>query len=411
MIVARNFRVEQANGHWEAKCDIKSEGFPEQLVFKVLSDTADVIDLEEPNWAAMALIYQAMALKRELVIEADLSPLLLYNLRNDIQSLLCQYEPSLTRIRIEAGNADPSSSGAKGDGVATGFSAGVDSFCTTMLFGADEVHESLRLNTLTLFDVGAFGPTHASEELFVKSRVACAEYAQRRGWKTYFVGSNLSEIFAPAFDKSQDGFVKTVSLRNVAAAMVLQKTLNTYLPSSSVEWTAVTCGPTDYTGRLEPISLPLFATERLRFQSAGAGLPRIEKTNMIAHNKDAHTRLNVCVAGLDTRKTQDGLNCSRCWKCVQTMLTLEVNGNLDSFHSVFDVPSFRENRREMLLMLAEYEARTGVFSDALDLARANGMEIPALPNKTQDLASRGLQHLRRRRKRLGKRLRRIIGMT
>ena len=54
--------------------------------------------------------------------------------------------------------------------------------------------------------------------------------------------------------------------------------------------------------------------------------------------------LDVCVANPDKRLALEKLNCSRCWKCTRTLLTLEALGRLDAFEKVFDLPYYRTHR-------------------------------------------------------------------
>ncbi len=378
MIVLSDFRVEEAGDEVAASCAIRGEGFPERLVFRTDKAQADMIEIGEPNWAAVALYYQAMKLGQDMVVEADLSPRLLYNLRNDLMALFRSYEPTLQPVRIEAGMSAGQHAPRARRGVATGFSGGVDSFCTTMLYDGPDVPEQLRLNTLAIFHVGAFGPTSdpASEGPYEKASQEARDYAAHKGYRFCRVSANMTEVFDAAGVTGAKGFVKTVGLRNVAAAMVLQGGLSAYLPSSSVAIHEVHCGPGYYTGSFEPVSLPLLSTERLHLQSAGAGVPRFAKTAMIAENPDTYTRLNICVASMEKRTAGQALNCGQCWKCLQTMVTLETTGHLDRYDAVFDLGQYRRNHKWLMQELSDQSARRGFGLRAIANARAAGIRIP-----------------------------------
>lgn len=378
MIVLSDFRVEETGDEVAASCAIRGEGFPERLVFRTDKAQADMIEIDEPNWAAVALYYQAMKLGQDLVVEADLSPRLLYNLRNDLMALFRSYEAELQQVRIEAGMGTGQPKARAGRGVATGFSGGVDSFCTTMLYDGPDVPEQLRLDTLAIFNVGAFGPTSdpESDGLYQKASAEVRDYAAHKGYGFCRVSANMTEVFDAAGVTGAKGFVKTVGLRNVAAAMVLQGGLSAYLPSSSVAMFAVSCGPGFYTGAFEPVSLPLLSTESLHLQSAGAGLTRNEKTAMIAENADTYTRLNICVAPKEKRAKGQALNCGECWKCLQTMVTLEGLGQIDNYGAVFDLDSYRRDHKRLMQEMADVTVRRGVGVSAVEMARAAGIRIP-----------------------------------
>lgn len=375
MIILKNFRIEEEPDLLAVKCDIVGDGFPRNLTFRTTKDQYEAIDIDEPNWAAIALIYPAMLLGQDINIEADLSPRLLYNMQNDLGSLLHSFEPLAKRIKVNAGvTREPGQT--IGKNVATGFSGGVDSFATTMLFGGSEMHKSMRLSALALFDVGALGKTGDVDDVFLDGQKRVSEYAGRMGWNKYFVSADFDALFSGAASKGPTDFVKTVCLRNAAAAMVLQKGIGTYLSSSSVAWRSVTCGPFNYTGIMAPIMQPLFSTEGLRFQSAGAGLSRLEKVSLISNNSDTWTRLDICVGRKDLRHTGKGINCSRCWKCVPTILLLEALGKVDHFESIFDLEYYRANRNRLLQATVDRAHMTGMWAETIEFARGKGLSVP-----------------------------------
>ena len=99
------------------------------------SDDENALDIAEPNWAAVALLYPAMVHNQDLYIEADISPLLLHNLNNDIQILLKIINPHLNQIKVVAGSSKPQefNQNVKRH-VITGFSGGVDSTATYLKY-------------------------------------------------------------------------------------------------------------------------------------------------------------------------------------------------------------------------------------------------------------------------------------
>ena len=78
---------------------------------------------------------------------------------------------------------------------------------------------------------------------------------------------------------------------------------------------------------------PLWSSEALRVATAGADAWRWEKVRMLAGQPIAHRHLRVC-----WEHRSDRLNCSRCEKCVRTMLELAACGKLADFE-VFDPPA------------------------------------------------------------------------
>ena len=78
---------------------------------------------------------------------------------------------------------------------------------------------------------------------------------------------------------------------------------------------------------------PLWSSDRLSIVHLGASLWRDEKLEAIAEEELVRRHLRVCWEN----RSPEG-NCSRCDKCVLTMLMLHVSGRLEAF-SVFDHPA------------------------------------------------------------------------
>ena len=130
-IVVEKFRIIEDGNGGRVECRIRSEGFPERLFFNLRPTPTDLCLVEEPNWALVALLYPAMATGRDLQLDAGISPLLLHAAQNDLQGILHASDPRLKRIRVSA--APSTATRQRAAGVATGFSAGVDSFATVSL--------------------------------------------------------------------------------------------------------------------------------------------------------------------------------------------------------------------------------------------------------------------------------------
>ncbi|MBL4930097.1 hypothetical protein [Fuscibacter oryzae] len=384
MIVAGNFRVEDRHQGIEVSCALRGEGFPDRLTFHAPHATAHTVDVAQPNWAAMALIWPAMLMGQDLVIEADLSPLLLYNMQNDLMALMRNYEPRLKPIRITAGLSGDIQPKAGRD-VMTGFSGGVDSFSTFALYTRPQVPPSLQMTALAVFQVGALGPTARSEELLPPAVAHARAHADDHGLKTYSLSSNMDEVFAPAKPFGPVDFRTTVGFRNAAAALLMQNGVGTYLPSGTVAYNRATFGPYSCTEPLDPALQPLFSTEKLRVQPAGAGLSRIDKIALIADDPQAQRRLNVCISPPGRPRPTTTLNCSACWKCIQTLLVLEAMGKLEGFAPVFDLGFYRANRRRLLQSLSDLAFGQNYLTaqEQILYARAHGLEVPRARGKAE----------------------------
>jgi len=144
---------------------------------------------------------------------------------------------------------------------------------------------------------------------------------------------------------------------------------------------------------MDPILLPLLSTERLDLLSGVPALSRVAKTAIVAENPDARRMLDVCIANADKRMRLGKINCSNCWKCVRTLLTLEALGQLDAFGEVFDLAYYRANRTALMHSLVKRSGQGDVAAkEALAFARARGLPLPGPMSRI----GRRTAHLRRR---------------
>ncbi|WP_299832299.1 hypothetical protein [uncultured Roseobacter sp.] len=319
----------------EFRCTVTGKGLPDELVF---TGEARTLPERHPNgnWAVLSLLIPAMAVGEDLHIDAPVSPLLLYNLNNDIQHLLTIYNTNLSRIRITAAPQDTPTPGTR---VATGFSAGVDSFTTLAMFEGADMPPALRLDSLTTFDVGAMGDTSESEPLYRDYCARVRTYAIENGLEWFTLATNIADFYSGP----DCSFQKTHILRNTAAASFFGDVFQTYLYSSTFPYPQVNKGHYDIAD-IEPILLPLLASENMRVLSAGAGLTRMDKTRIVAGYGPAISHLDVCATGARVRMTLPYKNCSKCWKCSRTMVSLDLCDALDAFSAVFDVDRYHRDR-------------------------------------------------------------------
>lgn len=72
----------------------------------------------------------------------------------------------------------------------------------------------------------------------------------------------------------------------------------------------------------DPIIMNLISTEKLEFVIHGSQYTRPEKTLKVSKNNLSHKYLDVCV-NANFIENNNLLNCSTCFKCMQTLVTLD----------------------------------------------------------------------------------------
>lgn len=360
------------DGSVRIECRIDAPDLPQQLWFHGAASGP----LSRPtglDWALVALLFPAMQRGLDLRLEGPVSGLLLKFANHEIQSLLVAVDSRLKSIRVHAGaHASPPLRRTERR-VATGFSAGVDSFATLLHYGQEP--SDFRITDLSFFNVGAFGhrrPHNDPDALFRQGCRRTVAYAEARGYSWVTLDSNLNDFYTGSF-----GYTHT--LRNAAAALFFEERLDWFLYSSAYEITTVKAAAGDI-NRMDPALLPLLSTERLQLQQAGGFMTRVEKTVRVAAAPDTYTRLDVCVSSSNRRDTRGLLNCTRCWKCARTLFTLECLGALDRYSSVFDLDFYRKNRTRLLntLTLRAHNPHTASELDmeVIQLMRRAGKRVP-----------------------------------
>ncbi|MDB4221979.1 hypothetical protein N9809_07900 [Amylibacter sp.] len=385
MISASEFRLETINGRLTASCKLAGPGLPKRLWFMAESDDENALDITEPNWAAVAMLYPAMVHNQDLYIEADISPLLLHNLNNDIQILLKIINPHLNQIKVIAGSSKPQefNKNVKRH-VITGFSGGVDSTATYLKYNNPNSSSSLRLSALSIYDVGAIGKTSPSPsfEHLQKHFDQLKRFCDEKELLAFGVSSNMDQVYRSTKKKaifiSTFGFFpKYVSLVNISATLAMKKRVRLYLPSGTTGYSDMQFKGRDSTERSEPILAPLLSTERFICQPGAAGLTRFEKTKYIFET-EPKSQLNVCIMKA-SKRNDDFLNCGRCWKCVETLYDIEAIGKLEEISTIFDLNEYNNNKDQLFeLLILKRSLNLPQSIKNIPLIEAKGGKIPKI---------------------------------
>jgi hypothetical protein len=254
--------------------------------------------------ALVGLLIPAMARGEDIHIRGAISARLLYNISGPCQRLLCYVMPRLSPIRITADTLSPGQT-PRPEGVATGFSGGVDSYCVLAdNLGADTL-PGFRITHLLFNNVGSHGKDN--EQMFHARFEHLAPCAKRLGLPFVKVNSNLGSFFGKGL-----GFIKTHTFRNASVALLLQGGIGRYLYASAFNYQNVFVGRSRQIAYTDSISLPLLSTDTLDAFSAGSEYTRVEKTVRVADFPESYGSLDVCI---NSHQHGTVTNCSVCPKC------------------------------------------------------------------------------------------------
>jgi len=243
----------------------------------------------------------------------------------------------------------------------------VDSFCNYYDHTGDRAPPEYRITHFVYNNVGSHGQ-HGTENdfnVFKEHAASIRKFAACEGKELITVNSNLDEYMGMNFQL-------THTIRNAAVALLLQNVASKFLyPScSQIRYTEVK--PSFDIAGLDPVILPLLSTERLDCIASGGQYERTEKTAVVAETPASYEFLDVCVEPYNAKNGK--LNCSRCWKCMRTQMTLDVVGKLEKYEAVFDLKEYRRYRK--MFMIDVLKSTNNHQEDLANFIRKRNYPIP-----------------------------------
>lgn len=316
-------------------CTVSSDDGRRSLWFSLPRAYGDQIRSDRLDPFVIGLLFEASQTGQDIRIEGAISEALHYQIANGFAYLLSRLTETGKAIELHPSDARSAVGGADERHVAAGFSAGIDSFQTYITHNVDPAIDGYRLSHFIMNNVGSHGRSGQAERIFAERRNNVGRFAAEMGITLIDIASNLGAFYQGT------PFQLTHTLRNVAAATVLQGYISRFLYSSSFRYDECFVGPTYDMGYAEPFALHLLSTDLLACISTGSEYSRLEKTINIAEYEPTYRYLDVCI---DPSNAANRPNCSRCWKCSRALLTFEALGVLDRYDAVFDLDRFRTNR-------------------------------------------------------------------
>jgi hypothetical protein len=350
--------IVQHHGDVRYQVRVRSAGGDGDLWYELSDSYAELVS-DTSDAALVALIIPAMMRGEDVRVRGVVSERLLYSLTQQYQVVLRHVIPSLRPVRIEAENVVALLPHRAG--VATGFSGGIDSFCLLADHHQAAVAPGFRVSHLLFNNVGSHG--HGARRLFRERFAKLAPSASRIGLPFIAVDSNLDEFYGGL------SFQSTHTPRNASVALVLQRGLSRYLYASTFSYSNTFVGETYDMAYSDSVALPLLCTEALDTRSTGSEYTRVEKTLRVATVEESFRALEVCVRG------EKAGNCSTCFKCLRTLLTLEIAGLLERYGGVFDLDAYRRVRSRYIAdVLLKHDPFT---REIVAFAAERGFRFPA----------------------------------
>ncbi|MEO0970727.1 MAG: hypothetical protein AAFX80_20990 [Cyanobacteria bacterium J06639_18] len=304
------------------------------LYYSLNVEYADLVS-SRSDAALVALLILAMIHGEDIHISGTISERLYYNLSGSYQKIIKTILPYLQLVNIHADDIQPASGNPSG--VATGFSAGVDSYCVLAdHYYKKDVAPGFGITHLLYNNVGSHGS--GGESLFKQRYETLKAFVTEKiGLPFIAIDSNLNLLYEKVT------FQHTHTPRNISVALLLQDGIKNYIYGSAYTYQDVFIGPKKDGYAIDMaysdlVTLPLLSTETLNAFSAGSEYSRVDKILKVSQVEDSYKTLDVCVNNNVTE------NCSTCYKCMRTLLTLEIAGTINLYKNAFNLEVYYQHR-------------------------------------------------------------------
>ena len=331
----------------------------------------------------VAALLPAMRTGHDIEIEGPVSPHLLSALQRALPVVLRGNMPYLKAVKVRHHGALYAPE-QRGTAIATGFSGGIDSFCTLQdyYFEAHGDHE--RLTHLISNSFTRFRGLGENERSVVRRLSA------EIGLPLIEVNSNLDILSSPPWVARDIQPSQTHTLWNAAVALALQGQVSRFYYSSGIAYPSLHYqADTDIT-YTDPEILRLLTTDGIILSSVGCELSRVEKTRQVSLVEHSRNYLNVCVS--PDRVGAQIRNCGTCKKCKRTLLTLDLTSGTESYGTIFDLSAWRSVRPAYL---RDVMVNTDPLSQELQALLAQSGEVLPLADRVRVRRIRSIQRLRR----------------
>lgn len=317
---------------------------------------AQYICSERIDSFVIALLKYAMQKGHDIYSESKIGAQFYYQLKEYLIPNMAFGNEELCEIKIDApiDFTTIKSSGAVG----TGISCGIDSLHAIATHSEGQL-ETYKVTHLTFNNVGSHGEGERAEILYEQRKQRSISFANEYGYKLILSNSNIHDVF-------EQIHYHTHTFTSMFPVLALQKLYSVYLYASSVKLSEFSLN--SYTpGKYEYLILNSISTEGLSIYSQGANCTRHKKTLDLIAYEPSYKYLNVC--------TEENHNCSKCEKCLRTLLSLDYLEVLDKYKNVFDVKVYNANKEKGFKIMAQ---RALIEKDAcyLELYDFYKSEIP-----------------------------------
>ena len=215
-----------------------------------------------------------------------------------------------------------------------------------------------------------------SQHAYEVATKACNEL----GLKLVIYSSN---VFTAMEDYKEYAMYHTFFM--VSILLTVGNSFKTYYYSSAYDWKHVNFSNVYHDfNYVDPIMLPYLSSSNIAFYSVGNEYARPEKQNIVLNNPISARYLTPCLKNFKK-------NCGWCFKCKRTLVTADINGNLEKLKESFNIDGYLQCRNAYLCYLIvnkDDPLLTGIYDkfekNETDLCLQLKKQIPILKKKFGD---------------------------
>ena len=304
----------------EARIELQraSPDIPTSLWFKFPEKYQDVV-CKRGDAFAVCLYQISMSLGEDLICEGEISPRLLYGLR-ETQDLLLHWRPNAyKKIRVSASNLVPAPEAKLHHQKMSTFSGGVDSFFTLWEEKNRDTRENAFPLTHGIFIHGAIDIPLVYKETYQRLVEDYRLLYENLGMELVTMYTNFL-----LFNRVKAPYQLLYGTPLVASAMLLNPLISSLLVAGAYDYKHPNPDGAN------PLLIGPLCTESLDVIVTGYESNRFDKILAMADWPIIQKNLRVCT---NFFRSSENLNCSHCAKCLRTRAALHVLGKLDAFPS------------------------------------------------------------------------------
>jgi len=344
--------------------EFESQGRTKELWYKVPAEYENYLVTERLDAFLVGLLFLGLKTGQDVKIFGTISKRLYYNLTHYLIPALCLSDSNFKEFKVMPSSFDGTNLNLA-NVAGTGLSCGIDSFATYYDHILEK--ESFAINYFTFFNVGSHGDFGGdmSRELFQTRLKSVENFAKGEGKEVLTVDSNLSELL-------QMNFQKTHSLRSISCVLLFQKLFKNYYYASAYRLDHFSLNSKD-TSDFDIFNLNMLSTESTNLYSAVAQFTRVERTLEVAKHPETYNFLDVCI---HPWMNNDSLNCSSCYKCLRTQLTLDIAGKLNNYRNVFNLDKYYELRNKYIGELLIKTNKSDLDKELIAFLKKSDIHLP-----------------------------------